>query len=127
MADAPHQTQFPSTSWGLIARAGVEDETARAALADLCRRYWYPLYAFARRDGAAAEEAEDLIQGFFAHFLERAVYGKADPTRGQFRSFLLGCFRNYRANNRRSARARKRGGGALGVSFDPAAAEARYR
>src|SRR5215218_10534128 len=110
MPDRP-DAGFPTTSWAVVARAGANDPAAAAALAELCRRYWYPLYAFARRSGAGADEADDLTQGFFAHFLADALYAKADPARGRFRSFLLGCFCHYRANDRRAARAVKRGGG----------------
>jgi RNA polymerase sigma factor (sigma-70 family) len=121
---APPDARFPTTSWALVARAGTD---GGPAVAELCRRYWYPLYAFARRAGAPAPEAEDLTQGFFAHFLEGAVYARADPARGRFRTFLLRCFRNYQANVHRAARAQKQGGGAAVVPLDPADAEARYR
>ena len=130
MADSPRtgppDLQFPTTSWGLVARARADDPAVRAAVAELCERYWYPLYAFARRAGASAPEAEDLTQGFFAHFLEHGGYAQADPARGRFRTFLLGCFRNYRANRDRDARADKRGGGRPVLSLDTTAADARY-
>lgn len=122
----PPDLQFPSTCWNFIVRARADDPAARSAVAELCTRYWYPLYAFARRAGAAGPEAEDLTQGFFAHFLEHAVYAQADPARGRFRTFLLGCFRNYRANRDRAARAGKRGGGRAVLALDPARADARY-
>ncbi|HEX3147175.1 MAG TPA: sigma factor [Gemmataceae bacterium] len=120
-------SQFPTTQWSVVARAGVDNGSARAAVAELCREYWYPLYAFARRSGATAAEAEDLTQGFFTHFLEDAVYSQADPARGRFRTFLLRCFRNYQSNHRRADRAKKRGGGAAVVALDSARADAAYK
>src|SRR5262245_58246903 len=119
--------RFPTTSWGLVARAGGGDVAARAAIAELCGRYWYPLYAFARRGGAAPPDAEDLTQGFFAHFLEDAVYEKADPARGRFRTFLLRCFRHYQANVRRAAQTVKRGSGSPALPLDLTDAEVRYQ
>jgi RNA polymerase sigma-70 factor (ECF subfamily) len=74
----------------------------------------------------AAPAAEDLTQGFFAHFLEHAVYARADPARGRFRTFLLGCFRHYWSNLDRADRAGKRGGGRAVVPLDAAGADARY-
>ena len=67
----------------------------QAALSELCRIYWYPLYAYVRRRGYAPEEAQDLTQGFFLHLLEHKTLGRADPLRGKFRSFLLGSLQNY--------------------------------
>jgi len=130
MADSPRigppDSQFPTTCWSLVARARADDPAVRSAVAELCGRYWYPLYAFARRAGAAAPEAEDLTQGFFTHFLEHGGYARADPARGRFRTFLLGCFRNYWSNLDRAARAGKRGGGRPALPLDAAAAAARY-
>ena len=122
----PPDVQFPTTCWSFVVRARADDPTARAAVAELCIRYWYPLYAFARRGGASAPEAEDLVQGFFAHFLEHAVYARADPARGRVRTFRLECFQNYRANRDRAARAAKRGGGRAVLPLDPGRADARY-
>ena len=59
-----------------------------AALGELCRIYWYPLYAYVRRRGHAPEEAQDLTQGFFLHLLEHKTLARADPLKGKFRSFL---------------------------------------
>ena len=81
---------FPTTRWNQIARAvDGDDPDARAALADLCRIYWYPIYAFIRRKGYDAEQALDLTQDYFARLLEKRTVAAADRSKGRFRSFLL--------------------------------------
>jgi RNA polymerase sigma-70 factor (ECF subfamily) len=112
-------TAFATTQWSLIVRA-AESGTAggRAALAELCRIYWYPLYGFARRRGLAPADAEDLTQGFLADLLARDAVTQADATRGRFRTFLLNSFDHYRSHERARAHAAKRGGGQAVVSLD---------
>ena len=120
--------RFLTTQWSLVLAAG--DSAApgsREALDDLCERYWYPVYAFARRRGADADLAQDQVQGFFSHLLERGTLKGADPARGRFRSFVLGAFKLYLADERSRAAARKRGGGATVLPLDVDAAEERYR
>jgi DNA-directed RNA polymerase specialized sigma24 family protein len=122
-------TAFATTHWSLIARA-ADGRTAegRAALAELCRIYWYPLYGFARRHGLAPADAEDLTQGFLADLLARDAVAQADAARGRFRTFLLNSFDHYRSHERVRAHAAKRGGGEAVVSFDVIhAAEGRFR
>jgi RNA polymerase sigma-70 factor (ECF subfamily) len=118
---------FPQTSWSLVARAGAPlTPEGFAALSTLSRRYWYPVYAFLRRRGASAADAEDLTQGFFARLLETNGLAAADPARGRFRSWLLACVKNHVANARDRDRAEKRGGGMTLESFDAAEAQRRY-
>jgi RNA polymerase sigma-70 factor (ECF subfamily) len=118
---------FPTTRWTLILHAGQTDSAARTALAELCQAYWYPLYAFVRRRGHAADDAQDLTQAFFAHVLEHEAIGRATADKGRFRTFLLAALKNYLANEWDKARAQKRGGGETIISLDHAAAEERYR
>jgi RNA polymerase sigma-70 factor (ECF subfamily) len=92
----------------------------------LCHAYWYPLYAFIRRQGFSPEQAQDHTQEFFARFLEKDLLGSADRARGQFRSFLLAACKHFLANERDRARAVKRGGGREPVSLDLQDAEQRY-
>ena len=80
---------FPSTHWSMLLAAGDVSSGANAALEEVCRKYWRPLYAYVRRRGYGAEDAEDLTQEFLAHFIEKRYLGLADPQRGRFRSFLL--------------------------------------
>jgi RNA polymerase sigma factor (sigma-70 family) len=119
--------RFPTTHWSRVARAGdPADPDARAALEGLCRDYWYPLYAFVRRNGFGLEEAQDLVQGLFASLLEREDLGDLEPSRGKFRSFLMKCCSHYLAKHRDTERTLKRGGGRIPISLDRLAAESRF-
>jgi RNA polymerase sigma-70 factor (ECF subfamily) len=91
----------------------------------LCRTYWYPLYAFARRQGHDAEVAKDLTQGLFAHLLEGNFFARAVPERGKFRSFLLGAFKRFIRDEDRAQRAQQRGGQFEFVALDNQQAEER--
>lgn len=108
-----------------MARAGASEEESRRALDELCRQYWEPLYAFLRRRGAGAEDARDLVQGFFARLIERDGLGAMEATgaRGRFRSFLLRGLQNHVADVRDHERAHRRGGGTSPISLEPAALE----
>ena len=99
----------------------------QAALGELYRIYWYPLYAYVRRRGYAPEEAQDLTQGFFLHLLEHKTLARADPLKGKFRSFLLGSLQNYLSTETDRARCLKRGGKVEFVPLDVQDAEDRYR
>ena len=118
--------EFHTTRWSVVARAGGDGDSARAALTELCERYWYPVYAFVRRQGEDAELARDRTQAFFARLIEKNVVAEAKPARGRFRSFLLGCLRHDLADQRDRERALKRGGGAHVVSIDERDAEGRF-
>lgn len=100
---------FPSTHWSLIgAVSGEKSAEQRQALELLSTRYRRPAYLHIRRKGYGHDEAEDLVQSFFANWLEADLFGKADPTRGRFRSFFLTCLDNFLANSRRMASAQRR-------------------
>ncbi|OWK37850.1 hypothetical protein [Fimbriiglobus ruber] len=120
-------SHFSSTHWSIVLRArrAGDDDDARAALAVLCQRYWYPLYVFVRRKGIAPERAEDVTQGFFARLIERHALDQAAPARGRFRSFLLAAMQNFLANEWDRETAQKRGGGRAVVSLDVAAGESK--
>jgi RNA polymerase sigma factor (sigma-70 family) len=123
----PRSQWFVTTLWSVVTAAGGESSaTTRSALAELCRAYWYPLYAYVRRQGYGAHDAEDLTQGFFAWLLESDHLRVADPERGKFRSFLLARLKNFLSDERKKARAQKRGGGQPLVSLDAQSAEERY-
>jgi len=118
---------FATTHWSVVLMAGRNDtERARAALAKLCRTYWYPLYAYARRRGQTAHDAQDLTQEFFVRLLERRLLAAADPDRGRFRSFILTAMKNFLASEWRKTQARKRGGEEEIISLDWAAAEQKF-
>ena len=117
-ASAAH---FPTTHWSRVAAAGdratPED---REVLAELCRAYWYPLYAFIRRRGHDPDDAQDLTQAYFARLLERGVLAAADRRKGRFRAFLRTDCGYFLADQRDRERALKRGGGiAAGVDRRP--------
>jgi RNA polymerase sigma factor (sigma-70 family) len=127
MSEFPPVARFPTTHWSRVLRAGdPTDREGRDALERLCRDYWYPLYAFARRQGLDQDEAGDLVQGFLADLIERRDLTKADPARGRFRSFLRSACGHYLAHARDHDRALKRGGGRKPVSIDIQDAEGRY-
>jgi RNA polymerase sigma-70 factor (ECF subfamily) len=111
--------EFCTTHWSVVADA-ADSRAAGAdmALAELCRSYWSPLYVFVRGLGANPDEARDLTQGFFAHFLENRLYAGADRSRGRFRTFLIAAMRNYCTNQWRHANRQKRGGGVDMVPLD---------
>jgi len=100
--------------------------TGRPALDQLCRAYWYPLYAYVRRKGHAPEEAQDLTQAFFARLLEKRYLVHANRERGKFRTFLLTSLQRFLVNEWEKLRAEKRGGGAVLVAWDEQEAGSRY-
>jgi RNA polymerase sigma factor (sigma-70 family) len=112
---------FQSTLWNEVQAAGTDDGSGgHQAMASLCRRYWPPVYAFVRRRGHERQDAQDLTQGFFEYLLEGALLHRADPNKGRFRSFLLGCLKMFISNEQAKARALKRGGSARFVPLDDA-------
>lgn len=118
---------FATTHWSVVLGAGHTDFAgAPAALEELCRNYWYPLYVFIRRRGSDPQEAEDLTQAFFAFLLEKKTLKKVDRRKGKFRSFLLAALTNFLNNEWDKRRTRKRGGHHLIISLDDMAAEDRY-
>jgi RNA polymerase sigma-70 factor (ECF subfamily) len=127
MAGEPSSARFPTTAWSRILEAGGPAQPqARAALEDLCRDYWYPLYAFLRRKGLGAESAQDLVQSLFADLLARNDLRGLDPARGRFRSYLMACATHLLAKQRARERAARRGGGRAILALDSLAAESRY-
>jgi RNA polymerase sigma-70 factor (ECF subfamily) len=124
---APRRAVFVTTHWSLVLTAAGSDTTqARDALEQLCRAYWFPLYAWVLRQGCAPPDAQDLTQEFFARLLEGKWLAQADPQRGRFRSFLLTALKHFLANEWNKARALKRGGGCTLAPFDADRAEERY-
>jgi len=110
---------FATTHWSVVMAAKQGDSSeATVALDKLCRTYWPPLYAYIRRDGCDAIEAQDLTQAFFARLLEQDFLGRLQDQRGKFRSFLLTFLKHFLSEQRRKASARKRGGGCVFVSMD---------
>ncbi len=120
-------SDFRTTRWSVVIEAGRSTSPqSRQALESLCACYWPPLYAFIRRRGYRAEQAQDLTQEFFTQILEKNSLQAADRRRGKFRSFLLASLKNFLANQHRAVMAQKRGGGLRSVSLDFQAAETKY-
>jgi len=119
---------FTTTDWSLVcAAAETGSPRQSAALEELCRLYWPPLYAYLRRSGHRPQDAEDLTQAFLARLLERGLLAYACPERGRFRNFLLAALKNFAADARDHATALKRGGNRPPLSLDVAEAERDYR
>ena len=119
--------EFRTTHWSVVLDAA--DSAApggREALEQLCRTYWYPLYAYVRRQGHNPEDSQDLTQAFFARFLEKKHFRLADRERGKFRSFLLTALKHFLVNEWQRDCARKRGGGKPQIAFEQLAAETHY-
>jgi RNA polymerase sigma factor (sigma-70 family) len=117
--------EFYTTRWSVVRAAQGHDPAATAALEDLCKEYWFPLYAFVRRSGVAAVEAEDVVQAFFARLIERRDLDQLSPEKGRFRSFLRVAIRNFLQNHRAHEAALKRGGGRVVLEADFAQADQR--
>src|SRR5437879_701217 len=127
-----HQTSakdgwFGTTHWSVVLLAGQgQSAQADAALAKLCQTYWYPLYVFVRRQGHKQEDAQDLVQAFFARVLEKNYFKDAERDKGKLRSFLLIALKRFLANEWDRANRLKRGGGKTMLSLDEEQTEGRY-
>jgi RNA polymerase sigma factor (sigma-70 family) len=118
---------FPQTRWSVVLAARQETSSrSAAALENICRSYWYPLYAHVRRCGQSPHDAQDLTQGFFCHLVEKRWLDSADREKGRLRTFLMVTLKKYMAKEWRRACAEKRGGGKPHIPMDTAFAESRY-
>jgi RNA polymerase sigma-70 factor (ECF subfamily) len=119
---------FATTHWSVVVAAGQgSTEPAQQALETLCRNYWYPVYAYVRRKGYKAEDAQDLTQEFFAQLISKDRLRLADREKGKFRNFLLSTLDYFLAREWNRAHRQKRGGRITFISLDEEAPEARYR
>src|SRR5262245_41023818 len=118
--------EFCTTHWSVVLAAANQSVVgAQSAWERLCRDDWYPRYAYLRRTGHCPHDAQDLTQGFLLSLTEKGDLQAAAPERGRFRSFLLGTLKHFLADERKKARAQKRGGGHTLVSLDAEGAESR--
>jgi RNA polymerase sigma factor (sigma-70 family) len=119
---------FPATHWSVVLSAGHDSAPgAREALEQLCRAYWYPLYAYIRRRGHGPEDAQDLTQEFFVQLLRKNYPARANQAKGRFRTFLLHALSQFLTDQHERAIALKRGGGQGLISLDADSPEDRYR
>lgn len=124
----PEAGAFATTRWSLVLEAAdPRGEGAAAALESLCKAYWYPLYAFARRSGHSPDDSQDLTQAFFAQFLARRALAQVDQRKGRFRTFLLRCMKNHMTSEWRKGNTLRRGGGVTLLPLDAKDAERRYQ
>jgi DNA-directed RNA polymerase specialized sigma24 family protein len=117
---------FATTRWSIVLSARADHPGASTALTTLCEAYWYPLYAYVRRQGVAPHDAQDLTQEFFARLLEKDWLRTVARERGHFRSWLLAALKHFLANEWDKLRAKKRGGGLVFISINDDSAESRY-
>ncbi len=124
---AKPQSYFATTHWSVVLSARERGSPkSLEALETLCRAYWYPLYAYVRRRGRNAEDAQDLTQSFFARLLEKDYLQSVAREKGKFRTFLLVALQRFLANEWDRQHAQKRGGYAPVVSIDQELAESRF-
>ena len=119
---------FATTHWTVVLAAG-QRHTPQAdhALEQLCRTYWFPLYAYVRRRGHEKADAEDLVQAFFARFLAKNYLAGLSEERGRFRAFLLAALKNFLINEWKHAQRQKRGGGETLLSLDWETADTKFQ
>ncbi len=111
----------------MVCEAGAADSPdSSLALEELCRAYWFPLYAYIRRAGESKQDAEDITQGFFLHLLERSDLAGLDRKKGKFRSFLLASLKHYLSNDRDRRRTIKRGGRVTHLPLEWETADAKF-
>ena len=122
----PPHVDFPSTHWTLVTRARQGGAVRQAALEELCRLYWYPIYAFLRRRGYPQQDAEDFSQGFFLKLLADESLSAVDESKGRLRTYLLQHLKRHLVDQKRFDDALKRGGGLKSISFEELHAEERY-
>lgn len=113
-----YREQFVTTHWSLILATRRDGQEAATALERLCQTYWTPLFVYARRDGLSPHDAQDAVQSFIVHLLERRDLNSVSPEKGRFRSFLLSAFKNFLVSKIRSDNAAKRGGGTIAIPLE---------
>ena len=127
-AEAQGGRGFVPTRWSVVLKAAHHaGPGADEALAILCETYWFPLYAFVRRQGHSPHDAEDLTQAFFARLLEKRYLENIQREGGRFRSFLLTALKRFLANEWDRAQTQKRGGKRTIIALDRETAESRYQ
>lgn len=126
MRDTLLGAAFPTTQWSLVLRAQKEGAEAAEAMDQLCRRYWYPLYAYLRCRGYERADAQDLTQGFFLKAIHRGLIASADQEKGRLRTYLLTALNRHLADVLRHDRAVKRGGRAIVLPLECRSAEEQF-
>ena len=124
MRESASHAAFATTQWSVVLAAGESTSPeSREALEQLCRAYWFPLYAYLRRRGHSSHDAQDLVQDCLAQLIERRAFRDVNPDKGRFRSFLVACLNHRVADLGDRNRAQKRGGGTTLFTLDAAQAD----
>lgn len=119
---------FSTTQWTVVFRAAHEKTGAgRPALSTVMKKYWRPLYVFARQQGLSSVDAEDATQAFLSELIEGDLLEKADPAKGRFRTYLLTAWKRFLIDQHRAERAAKRGGKVIVQSLQTSLAEQHWR
>jgi RNA polymerase sigma factor (sigma-70 family) len=119
---------FATTHWTVVLAAGRRHTPqSDAALEELCRTYWFPLYAYVRRRGHTKEDGEDLTQAFFARLLEKNFLANLSGEKGKFRAFLLAALKHFLTNEWDKSQRQKRGGGSMHLSLDWQTADTKFQ
>lgn len=119
---------FATTQWTLVWEAADEDSNVgRPALEELIRRYWQPLYNYARRQGLKREDAEDATQEFLSGVVSGRLLRTANPAKGKFRTFLLVAWKRFLIDQYRKRQTLRRGGDVKLVSLDFGTGERRWQ
>jgi len=124
-AQPASSNSFQPTRWTLVQKVQSDTVESAHALNELCKMYWRPLYAYARSFGRTMEDSEDVVQGFMAKGIEKALFSAADKDKGKMRTFLLTSFKRYLRDEHAKSVAIKRGEGKVDTT-DIAAEESRW-
>ena len=128
MESSGNESQFKTTHWNLVVSSRRSDvEVRQQSLSELCKVYWYPLFAYLRRKGHSPDVAADHVQGFFLQLIDKSFLDAVEPEKGRFRWFLMSAINRYVAKQNRHDQAIKRGGGDVVFSLDVDDAEQRYQ
>lgn len=120
------QRPFEETNWQTVRSIGLGGPAAESARNELCRLYWYPLYAYVRKKGHSPDDAQELTQEFLSRLIHGTDFGGLDPAKGKFRAFLLAAMNHFLANEWRREQTQKRGGGRITFSINADEAEAQF-
>ena len=115
--------RFMTTRWTMILQAGGEGDQRAKAMEQFCSAYWYPVYAFIRRQGNEPEDAQDLTQGFFAKLLQKEWLSRVERREARFSTWLLTLVKSHLIKEHERDTAQKRGGTSVPMSIELAQAE----
>jgi RNA polymerase sigma-70 factor (ECF subfamily) len=123
----PGVEQFSTTCWNVVLLAGAEASPRSVqALEQLCRTYWFPLYAYLRRLSYGPQDAQDLAETFFGRLLGKNEATTTDRRKDKFRIFLLDSLNHFLAYERDRTDDAKHNGSQATISIEGREAECQY-